>query len=222
MADAFGLSDAAIVNYTKGRRNPDAPSCLKIAEATGAPVEEVLAMAASQQLLMSEPPTNIRDLLWEAYRREGFRTNAAMARAYDIEPSKLWRWMSDRGVRRNPSSSKSLAAVARIVKMPETELLRLSLADSAAARGDTSVQRTTGASTTKRMDHLTTLLSALVQRHGSIDKAEQDLGVPEGTLLGLLDIRLELMTVKGLRTVAQDIGISFSDLVRHVEQGGDE
>jgi len=45
MADAFGLSGPAIVNYTKGRRNPDAPSCLKIARATGTPLEEVLEMA---------------------------------------------------------------------------------------------------------------------------------------------------------------------------------
>ena len=45
------------------------------------------------------------------------------------------------------------------------------------------------------------------------------MGVPEGTLLGLLNMRLELMTVKGLRTVAEDIGIPFSELVRHIDQG---
>ena len=45
MADAFGLTEAAIVNYTKGRRNPDAPSCLKMADATGTDVREVLEMA---------------------------------------------------------------------------------------------------------------------------------------------------------------------------------
>lgn len=50
MADAFGTNEPNIVRWKKGQVTPSVPSCIKMAEATGRPVEEIAQMAALDAL----------------------------------------------------------------------------------------------------------------------------------------------------------------------------
>ena len=45
MARELGISAQDLSRYINGKRTPSAPYCIKLAEATGTPVEEVLDMA---------------------------------------------------------------------------------------------------------------------------------------------------------------------------------
>lgn len=45
MARALDLREPTLNRWMNGRRIPSAPSCIKLAEATGTPVEQVLQMA---------------------------------------------------------------------------------------------------------------------------------------------------------------------------------
>ena len=45
MADAVGVSEAIIVRWEQGNRIPSVPSCIKLATATGTPLEDVVRMA---------------------------------------------------------------------------------------------------------------------------------------------------------------------------------
>lgn len=45
MADAFATSEPNIVRWIKEQVRPSIPSCIKMSEATGTPLEEVVLMA---------------------------------------------------------------------------------------------------------------------------------------------------------------------------------
>ena len=45
MADVAGVSESIIVLWEQGKRRPSVPSCIKIAAATGTPLEKVVRMA---------------------------------------------------------------------------------------------------------------------------------------------------------------------------------
>lgn len=45
MAEIAGVSEASVVLWEQEKRRPSAPSCWKLAEATGTPVEDVMRMA---------------------------------------------------------------------------------------------------------------------------------------------------------------------------------
>ncbi len=45
MADAFGVSEPAVIYWLHGQRRPSVDSCRQIAAATGTPLPEVVLMA---------------------------------------------------------------------------------------------------------------------------------------------------------------------------------
>jgi len=49
MAKAVGVSAPIIVLWQQGKRRPSVPSCIKLAAATGTPLEEIVRMAGVEE-----------------------------------------------------------------------------------------------------------------------------------------------------------------------------
>ena len=49
MAKAVGVSEPLIVLWQQSRRRPSVPSCIKLAAATGTPLEEIVLMAGGDE-----------------------------------------------------------------------------------------------------------------------------------------------------------------------------